>query len=313
MSCSKPSQYNVSSLKATYKTQTLCSDNHFSTYFLSPFLCDAQQKLITFSQGASLETGKIVFAGRKNLNTQNNLYLWDRGDIIKELDLSSEIISLTTSGYEILVVLQFEAILMTESLEIIKKYSTGENSFGVGCITFNTISIPDISPGTVALYNIHNSHPIILNAHNHKIKAIALSPTGSLLATASVNGTLIRLFSTDKGICAQQLRIGVMETEVVYMAISQNDKWLSAWCNNRMLYLFDLESNPRYFSFLSSYMFSFTIPKVQHIIFSQKNTLQVITNNECICYEVRKDAVECVTRHSFADLSDEWVVIDECE
>ena len=311
MSCSKPSPFNVSSLKATHKTITLCSEDPFSKYFLNPFDCDTHQKLVAFSQGVTLETGKIVYAGRKDLNSHTNLYLWDRGDILKELDLSQEIISLYTSGYEVLVLLQFEAILLSDSLEILKKFSTGENSFGVACMTQDTISIPDISPGTVALYKIHNSHSLIVNAHNHRIKALALSPKGTLLASASVNGTLVRVFRTDKGLCTKQLRIGVMESEVEYIAMSHDDKWLAAWCSNGMLYVFDLEGSPRYFSFFSSYLFSCIIPKVQQIIFCQKNALQVVTSSECISYEIRKDALECVSRNSLLDLSEEWVLMEE--
>ena len=50
--------------------------------------------------------------------------------------------------------------------------------------------------------------PVCIAAHDHEIACIALSPTGSLLATASGKGTLIRVWDTANRIKLTELRRG---------------------------------------------------------------------------------------------------------
>ena len=59
------------------------------------------------------------------------------------------------------------------------------------------LAIPDENVGMVKVINFADEKKIItLKCHDSSIAAISLSSDGSILATASQKGTLVRLFDT---------------------------------------------------------------------------------------------------------------------
>ena len=53
-----------------------------------------------------------------------------------------------------------------------------------------------------------NKKPLVISAHQTAISSLALNRDGSLLASTSEQGTLIRLFNTDTGEKMHELRRG---------------------------------------------------------------------------------------------------------
>lgn len=312
MSCMKlsphPTRSSIS-LTATQHGLTLCSDEQFSTFTLDPFSLHSHSNLSAFSLGVALESGRVVLSGRPESNSESNLYLWERGEVLKEIVMPSKVIGLTSCGREVLVLLQFKAILLSENLELLRQFSTSDNTHSLGVITADCVCLPDISPGTLSIYHLRRTSPLLISAHNHVLRSLAMSPDGSLVVTASECGTLLRIFNSETGICLKQLRVGVRENIVTSLAISHDNRWLAA-SSSLHLYIFDLESSPGMFSFIPSYSHCHSLADCGKLVFTDHKTLQVITARECLTFTVRLNLVQCTSRHALTTLAEEWVLLD---
>lgn len=313
MSCMElsldPTRSSIS-LTATQHGFTLCSDEHFSTFTLSPFSLNSHSNLSAFSHGVALESGGVVLSGKSEFNSDSSLYLWERGEVLKEIVMPSRVMGLASCGREVLVLLQFKAILLSESLEVLRQFSTADNAYSLGVITSECVCLPDVSPGTVSIYSINRTQPLLISAHNHKLRSLAMSPDGALVATASECGTLIRIFNSKTGLCCKQLRVGVRENIIISMAISHDNRWLAASSSTGDLYIFDLDSSPGMFSFLPNYQHCHSLSDCGKLVFTDNTTLQVITARECLTFIVRLNQVRCTSRHPLTTLAEEWVLLD---
>lgn len=88
-------------------------------------------------------------------------------------------------------------------LRLIDAIDTCYNPKGICALSpdpnISVLATPDKNKGYVKItvYEKNNTHMIA--AHQSSLSCMALNFTGTLLATASDKGTLIRLFSTDDG------------------------------------------------------------------------------------------------------------------
>ncbi|KAI8608498.1 WD40-repeat-containing domain protein [Chytriomyces sp. MP71] len=79
----------------------------------------------------------------------------------------------------------------------------------------------------------------IIPAHSSDIKCIALDSTGCLLATASSNGTLIRVFDTRTRALVHEFRRGTVEVAIVYsMAFSRDSSMLVVGSDRGTVHVF---------------------------------------------------------------------------
>lgn len=314
MSCLQIAEQPNKIITANQQFLTVCSEFQFSTFNLHPFSRVYHSIYITFSQGVSLECGKTVLAGRIEHGKGNSLYLWERGDILKECILKDNVIALTSSGREVLVLLRYSAIIVSETLEVVREVNTGDNLYGLGDISETLACIPDPSTGTLMILSLFKSNVLIIYAHNHPIRAMALSPNvrfiqGTLLATASTQGTLIRLFDTRSGNCIRQLRVSLRQLDISSLAISSDDKLVVAVCRDGNLYVFNLDDSSSLFS-IYSYSQITQLPKSGKCIFTDIKTLSVITSSECLTLVISKDEITCISRHDISTLAEEWVLLD---
>lgn len=121
---------------------------------------------------------------------------------------------------------------------------------------YTVLAFADPEPGTVIIRRYRDSESLHIGhhrikAHRHHIQNIHLSPDGELLATASVSGTTIRIFSTMSGKelgSFQRSRIG--RTSIVVKIAISNTRLdgrvaISVLCSNHSLhhYIFQVPSS----------------------------------------------------------------------
>ncbi len=96
-------------------------------------------------------------------------------------------------------------------------------------------SIPLRPPPTTPKY----AHSVIV-AHNTVITTLAVTPSGRLLATASVRGTLIRVWDTATGKQVRELRRGSDQAEIYGVAFRPDEAEICVWSDKGTIHVFSL-------------------------------------------------------------------------
>lgn len=106
----------------------------------------------------------------------------------------------------------------------------------------NTTSTDTISKsGDIIVFDLNKLQPsLVIEAHKNSIATLALSSDGSLLATASDKGTIIRIFNVETGIKLYQFRRGTYQTKVFSMSFSADNKFLVVCCASKTVHIFKL-------------------------------------------------------------------------
>lgn len=83
----------------------------------------------------------------------------------------------------------------------------------------------------------------IIKAHKTPIRFLRLNHQGTMIATCSVQGTLIRLFSTHNGSLIKEFRRGSDKADVYEMAFSPNGTKLAVVSDKQTLHIFQIALN----------------------------------------------------------------------
>ena len=78
-------------------------------------------------------------------------------------------------------------------------------------------------------------------AHKSHLQALELSPDGSLLATCSAHGTLVRVFATSTGDLLHELRRGKEVVTVYNLAFTHENDWIAVASSSQTVHVFSLQ------------------------------------------------------------------------
>ena len=92
----------------------------------------------------------------------------------------------------------------------------------------------------VELYDLKKTTFII--AHEANLSCIELNSEGTLLATASEKGTLVRIFNTNTGDLLQELRRGVDKAEIYSISFHPASLWLALSSDKGTIHIFSLKN-----------------------------------------------------------------------
>jgi WD40 repeat protein len=90
------------------------------------------------------------------------------------------------------------------------------------------------------LRNQDKSKSVSIFPHESNIAFLTLNLEGSLLATASDKGTLIRIFKTNDGEFLHELRRGSDKAEIFSICFNQNSKLLACSSDRKTIHVFSL-------------------------------------------------------------------------
>ncbi|KAK6542640.1 Phosphatidylinositol 3,5-bisphosphate-binding protein [Orbilia ellipsospora] len=186
----------------------------------------------------------LVGGGRTPKFPPNRVVIWDdaRQRVVITLEFNSDVISVRLSRSKIIVVLRNHISIYTFSSppERLQTFETVNNDFGLACLGSKHVASPGRTLGQVNLFDLQTSNNTIVPAHTSSIMALALSPNGELLATASENGTIIRIFSTASGATVTELRRGIDKARIYSMAFSPSSNRLAVTSDKGTLHIFDI-------------------------------------------------------------------------
>eukprot|EP00744_Colponema_vietnamica_P001756 GILI01002869.1.p1 GENE.GILI01002869.1~~GILI01002869.1.p1 ORF type:complete len:738 (+),score=146.89 GILI01002869.1:171-2384(+) len=172
-------------------------------------------------------TNVLALVGTKtNLQCPpNKVMLWDdhAARFIGELAFKTEVKAVLLRHQRIAVVLESKVyVYLLHDLSLQEKIETGPNPRGLCCMSVNeensVLACPGLQRGTVrvSLYDCPPTNPVagevptcMIMAHQGTLSCIAVNQAGTMVATASETGTLIRVFSAFSGELLHELRRGV--------------------------------------------------------------------------------------------------------
>ena len=94
--------------------------------------------------------------------------------------------------------------------------------------------------GSVNIKNYDTGKESTINAHQNMLSCISLSSNGSLLATASEKGTLIRVYNTSDGTLLKELRRGTENAEIYSIAFEPSGKFIACSSDRKTIHIFIL-------------------------------------------------------------------------
>lgn len=100
-----------------------------------------------------------------------------------------------------------------------------------------------VTSGEVQIFDAINLHAkTMINAHDTPLAALAFSPSGTEIATASERGTVIRVFSSQDGSRLFELRRGLKRcVSIVSLSFSTCAEYLVSSSNTETVHIFRLD------------------------------------------------------------------------
>lgn len=85
----------------------------------------------------------------------------------------------------------------------------------------------------------------LIEAHEGALRGLALTADGSKIATASVKGTVLRVFDVATATCLHEFRRGVERATITCLAFSWDYKWLSCTSDKGTAHIFQVETDDK--------------------------------------------------------------------
>ena len=192
----------------------------------------------------------LVGGGKKPKYPLNKIIIWDDNKIkvIGELRFNSNVLNLKIKMDRIIGVCKKKIYIFNiNTLDTIDMYDTFENTNGIVSLSsgdfISVLAFPFHKKGQVKLVNF-NSHskPPIVDAHESDIACLSINQNGTLLATASNKGTLIRVFNVYDAKLITELRRGSKNAEINCITFDENNKFVGCGSDNGTIHIFSIIS-----------------------------------------------------------------------
>lgn len=197
----------------------------------------------------------LVGSGKNPKYSSDKLIIWDdhRSKIFSELRFFSEILNVKIKLDRIIVATLDNKlyVLNMSTLEIINIFQTYDNKKGLFAISSDdkilVIAFPYRHSGYIKVKNYNSSSNVpAINAHDGNISFIAINHEGTLLATSSEKGTLIRIFSTYNGELIQELRRGAKIADIYSISFDFNNRFIACASSTKTIHIFSIYSSIKY-------------------------------------------------------------------
>jgi WD40 repeat protein len=192
----------------------------------------------------------LVGGGKTPRFSPKKVIIWDDhlSRPIGELAFRSEVKEVKLRRDRIVVVLSNKIYVYNFlTLKLVDNIETLDNPIGLCALspseTSNVLACPGVVKGhlKVELYTTRKSQ--LIPAHETDLAAIALNATGSLVATASEKGTLIRVFDTATGQQLHELRRGADRAIIHCICFNINSTYLACTSDKRTAHIFSLKDD----------------------------------------------------------------------
>ncbi|XP_073224630.1 autophagy-related protein 18d-like isoform X2 [Cicer arietinum] len=177
----------------------------------------------------------------------NKVLIWDdhQRRCMGEFTFRSEVRGVKLRRDRIVVVLEHKIYVYNlMDLKLLHQFDTMANPRGLCCLSYHSntfvLACPGCHKGQVRVEHFGLNVTKLINVHNSEVACFTMTMDGLLLATASVKGTLIRIFNTMDGSRLQEVRRGADNAKINSIALSPNAQWLAASSDKGTVHIFNL-------------------------------------------------------------------------
>ena len=213
---------------------------------------------LKFERILDMEIAMVIMLYRTNIlalvgsdnnmnNKRNKLIIWDDNQRkpLSELKFNQNIMNVKLRKDKIFVVCRDKIYVFNLStFKNMDTLETGDNSHGIVGVSFvqeqTILAYPDKIKGHVRIKNYEKSSTFSIKAHENNIAYISVSYDGNLIATASEQGTLIRIFGTETGDKLQEVRRGKDKADIKHICFSSDYRFLAASSSKGTIHIWSL-------------------------------------------------------------------------
>uniref|UniRef100_A0A7S3JWF9 Autophagy-related protein 18 n=1 Tax=Aureoumbra lagunensis TaxID=44058 RepID=A0A7S3JWF9_9STRA len=192
----------------------------------------------------------LVGGGSSPRYPPNKVMIWDdhQNRCIGELSFRSEVKAVKLRRDRVVVALATKVYVYRFSdLKLLDQISTQVNSRGLAALcadpAHNVLACPGVNKGHVRIELYDSRKSTIVAAHESDLCRLALNSDGSLVATASDKGTLVRIFDTHTGAQVRELRRGVDRAIIYAIAFDPDSKYVACTSDKGTAHVFSIQSH----------------------------------------------------------------------
>jgi len=191
----------------------------------------------------------LVGGGKCPKFAPNKVVIWDdhQAKVLSEMRFISNVKNVKLKRDKIFVVCENKIYVFNfRNFELIESIETFYNPNGLISVSSNNTNSILAFPkkedrGHVTVKDYDNKIEVDINAHKNSLCCIQLNNNGSLLATASEKGTLIRIFNTKTKDLIKEFRRGSENAEIFSIAFEKSGKFLAVSSEKNTIHIFILK------------------------------------------------------------------------
>ncbi|KRY42263.1 WD repeat domain phosphoinositide-interacting protein 3, partial [Trichinella spiralis] len=183
----------------------------------------------------------------------NEVVIWDdleRDVVIRISDLPSRVCGVRLRRDRIVVILEqmIKVYPFSVELELLVEFETAPNSNGLCCLMGHAdralMAFPAKQPGVVRTVDLADpTISIEIAAHESPLACMAFNNDGTLLATASEKGTLIRIFDSQNGLKLHEFRRGTNPAVIYSISFNVDSTLLCVGSGHGTVHVFSLSGS----------------------------------------------------------------------
>ena len=192
-------------------------------------------------------TSLVALVGGGNTATMSLMvYNTKRNSFICQLDYNSLILSFKLNKKRLVVALEESvSIYDMANCELLKTLSTNPNPNAIIALSpasNSLLAYLQSNSGSISIYDSDLLAPVsTINAHRNNITAMNFNFDGTMLATASDKGTVVRVFNVPSGELLFQFRRGTYSARIYSLSFSLTNEFLAVSSDSDTVHIFKLQ------------------------------------------------------------------------
>ena len=184
----------------------------------------------------------------------NKVILWDELNqkVVNQIIVSENVKNIKIKRTKLFIIQENNIKVFTlgnyEKIDSLKTFTNKNGIFGISLEPkLNIISYPSPDIGKIIIKDYDNKKDdnfIIdeINAHKNEIIALVMNYDGSLIASASERGTIIKIFRTKDKCLIQELRRGTDPAEIYSLTFDIKSRYIACSSNKGTVHIFNIKN-----------------------------------------------------------------------